>query len=366
MISKLFNTTRLQIKQLKLNNYTKTYTKIIIMATTLIDTRKSIMDQIHASWNEFRSSDEAMVFMFGEVGSNYNDYHNIPLAKDYTEKDAPWSTKQSVLERNMVHANKLIRLYISLNIDVAYRVPIWQFFEIQSGVVGRIKDEIKLLKRIQKVLKLEQELEIHEPLPNATSLFTHTAPLSLDEIEKDFKVKVKEAKAAAKAAAKAEAKAAKAEAKAKAKAAKSLAAAQAKTLAKAKKLALKAGKQAAKKGAKRVARAEKKLAAAQAKAEKAKAKLEAKEAKKLAAAQAKAAKAKAKKDRKFFLDVVRQVEKNSIAAEKLGNKLAKKTIALLKWAQANDFELEDIVNILESEIESPRSDNNMVTIIDIA
>jgi len=95
-------------------------------------------------------------------------------------------------------------------------------------------------------------------------------------------------------------------------------------------------------------------------------KADAKEAKKLAAAQAKAAKAKAKKDRKFFLDVVKQVEKNSIAAEKLGNKLAKKTIALLKWAQANDFELEDIVNILESEIEAARSDNNMVTIIDIA
>ena len=355
MISKLFNTTRLQIKQLKLNNYTKTYTKIIIMATTLIDTRKSIMDQIHASWNEFRSSDEAMVFMFGEVGSNYNDYHDIPLAKDFAKKDAPWTTKQSVLEKNTVHANKLIRLYISLNIDVAYRVPIWQFFEIQSGVVGRIKDEIKILKRVQKVLKLEQELEVHEPLPNATALFTQTGNLSLEEIEKDFKVKVKEAKAAAKAAAKAEAKAAKA-----------LAAAQDKAAAKAKKLALKAGKQAAKKGAKRVAKAEKAEAVKIAKAEKAKAKLAAKEAKKLAAAHAKAVKAKANENRRFVLAVAKQIEKNAIAAEKLGNKLAKKTIALLKWAQANDFELEDIVNILESEVESARSDNNMVTIIDIA
>tara|TARA_B100001758_G_scaffold242401_1_gene250597 strand:- start:4911 stop:5591 length:681 start_codon:yes stop_codon:yes gene_type:complete len=165
------------------------------MATTLIDTRKPIMDQIHASWNEFRSTDEAMVFMFGESGSNYRDYHEIPLAKDFTAKDAPWSSKQTVLERNTVHANKLIRLYISLNIDVSYRMPIWKFFEIQSGVVGRIKDEIKLLKRIQKVLKLEQELEVHEPLPSATRLFTHTGNLSLDEIEDDFKVKVKEARA---------------------------------------------------------------------------------------------------------------------------------------------------------------------------
>ena len=324
------------------------------MATTLIDTRKSIMAQIHESWNEFRTTEAAHELMFGGR-QYYEDTQRIPLAEEFKKSDAPWSSKQSVLEKNTVHANKLIRLYISLNIDVAYRVPIWQFFEIQSGVVGRIKDEIKLLNRVQKVLKLEQELEIHEPLPNATSLFTHTAPLSLDEIEKDFKVKVKEAKKLAAKAAKAEAKAAKA-----------LAAAQDKATAKAKKLALKAGKQAAKKGAKRVARAEKKLAAAQAKAKKAEAKLADKEAKKLAAAQAKAAKAKAKKDRKFFLDVVKQVEKNSIAAEKLGNKLAKKTIALLKWAQANDFELEDIVNILESEIESPRSDNNMVTIIDIA
>ena len=152
------------------------------MATTLIDTRKSIMAQIHTSWNAFRRTDEAMVLMFGEVGSNYNDYHNIPFAEYFKKSDAPWTTKQSVLEKNTVHANKLIRLYISLNIDVAYRMPIWKFFEIQSGVVGRIKDEIKTLKRVQKVLKLEQELELHEPLPNATSLFTHTGNLCLDEI----------------------------------------------------------------------------------------------------------------------------------------------------------------------------------------
>ena len=335
------------------------------MATTLIDTRKSIMAQIHESWNEFRTTEGAYELMFGGR-QYYENTQRIPFAEEFKKSDAPWTTKQSVLEKNTVHANKLIRLYIALNIDVAYRVPIWQFFEIQNGVVGRIKDEIKLLNRVQKVLKLEQELEVHEPLPNATSLFTHTSNLSLEEIEKDFKVKVKEAKKLAAKAAKAEVKAAKALVKAEAKAAKALAAAQDKAVAKAKKLALKAGMQAAKKGAKRVARAEKKLAATQAKAEKAKAKLAAKEAKKLAAAQAKAAKAKAKKDRKFFLDVVKQVEKNSIAAEKLGNKLATKTIALLKWAQANDFELEDIVNILESEVEAARSDNNMVTIIDIA
>ncbi len=177
------------------------------MATTLINTRKSIMSQIHASWNEFRSTDEAMVLMFGEVGSNYSDYHDIPLAKNFEKGQEPWTTNQSVLERNAVHANKLIRLYIALNIDVAYRKSIWEFFEIGTGVVGQIKEQIKLLKRIQKVLKLEQELEIHEPLPNATSLFNHTAHLSLENIEEFFKLKVKEAKTEAKAQEKAIAKA---------------------------------------------------------------------------------------------------------------------------------------------------------------
>ena len=165
------------------------------MTTTLINTRKAIMPQIHASWNQFRSTDKAMVFMFGEVGSNYNDYHDIPLAKDYTEKNAPWSTKQSVLERNMVHANKLIRLYIALNIDIEHRMHIWEFFEIGTGIVGKIKEQTKLLKLIQKVLKLKQELQVHESIPSATCLFTHTDHLYLANIEKRFKLLVKEAKA---------------------------------------------------------------------------------------------------------------------------------------------------------------------------
>ncbi len=226
MKCKLITKTRLQIKQLKLNNYTKTYTKNIIMTTTLIDTRKPIMAQIHESWNEFRTTEGAYELMFG--GRQYfSRPYKIPFAEEFKKSDAPWTSKQSVLEKNTVHANKLIRLYIALNIDVAYRMPIWQFFEIGNGVVGRIKEQTKLLMRIQKVLKLERELEVHEPLPNATALFTHAGNLSLDEIEKDFKVKVKEAKKLAAKVAKAEAKAAKA-AKAEAKEAKKLAAAEAK------------------------------------------------------------------------------------------------------------------------------------------
>lgn len=168
------------------------------MATTLIDTRKSIMEQIHASWNQFRTLDYAyklLGFQYPETCKRFLE----PMAKDFKKNDAPWSIKQSVLERNAVHANKLIRLYIALNIETKKRMHIWQFFEVNSGVVGRIKEEIAILKRIQKVLKLERELEVHEPLPSATSLYNMTGNLSLYEIEEDFKVKVKEAKAKAKA-----------------------------------------------------------------------------------------------------------------------------------------------------------------------
>tara|TARA_B100000519_G_C14258666_1_gene446423 strand:- start:13 stop:1077 length:1065 start_codon:yes stop_codon:yes gene_type:complete len=354
------------------------------MATALINTQQSIMDQIHASWNEFRRTEEGMIFMFGDVGSNYRNHHDIPSAKDFTKDDAPWTTKQSVLERNAVHANKLIRLYIDLNIDVAYRVPIWQFFEIQSGVVGRIKDEIKLLNRIQKVLKLEQELEVHEPLPNATALFTHTGNLSLANIEEFCKLKVKEDKKLA-------AKAAKAEAKALAKAEKELAAKHAKESKAAKKLALKVGKQAAKKAAKVLATKKKIIAAIVKKndsrtdggslymgninttlsvedlrevlktlplvikANKAQAKKAAKEAK----AKAKEAEKQAKK----AVKAAKQAAKK--AAAKHAN-FAKKALALLKFAQANNYTVEDIVAELKSQVESARSDNNMVTIIDIA
>lgn len=170
----------------------------IKMATTLIDTRKSIMEQIHASWNQFRTLDyayELLGFQYPETCKRFLE----PMAKDFKKNDAPWSIKQSVLERNAVHANKLIRLYITLNIETKKRMHIWQFFEVNSGVVGRIKEEIAILKRIQKVLKLERELEVHEPLPSATSLYRMTGHLSLHEIEEDFKVKVKEAKAKAKA-----------------------------------------------------------------------------------------------------------------------------------------------------------------------
>tara|TARA_X000000950_G_scaffold95154_1_gene119914 strand:+ start:6620 stop:7594 length:975 start_codon:yes stop_codon:yes gene_type:complete len=324
------------------------------MATALINGQESIISQIHTSWNEFRSTDEAMVLMFGEVGSNYRDYHEIPLAKDFSKSDAPWTTKETVLEKNAVHANNLIRYYIGLNIDVAERMHIWQFFEIGAGIVGKIKEQIKLLKRIQKVLKLEQELDIHEPLPNATSLFNHTAHLSLENIEDFLKLKVKESKAA-------------------------------------KKLALKAAKQAAKKAAKVLATKKKIIAAIVKKndsrtdggslymgninttlsvedlrevlktlplvikANKAQAKKAAKEAK----AKAKEAEKQAKK----AVKAAKQAAKK--AAAKHAN-FAKKALALLKFAQANNYTVEDIVAELKSQVESARSDNNMVTIIDIA
>lgn len=302
------------------------------MAIALINGQQSVMSQIHDSWNDFRRTDEAMVLMFGEVDSQYRNHHDIPLAKDFTESDSPWTTKETVLEKNAVHANNLIRYYIGLNIDVAERMPIWQLFEIGTGIVGKIKEQIKLLKRIQAVLKLVQQLEVHEPLPNATSLFTHTGHLSLDEIEDDFKVKVKEAKAA-------------------------------------KKLELKVAKQAAKKAAKVLA-TKKKIIAAIVKKNDSRTdsgslymgninttlsvedlrevlkmlplltKVNKEQAKKAA----KEAKAKAKEDEKQ----AKKAAKN--LAAKHAN-FAKKVLSLLKFAQANNYTVEDIVVQLKAQVE---------------
>ena len=158
------------------------------MTTTLIDTRKPIIDQIHASWNKFRLTKEAAVFLYGEL---YHEF-NIPLAEDFTQLSAPWTSKQTVLERNAVHANKLIRLYIALNIDVSERMHIWKFFEISGGIVGKIKEQVKYLKRIQKALKLEQQLGL--ATTDATNLFL-TQDVSIYEVEAYLKVKVKKAKA---------------------------------------------------------------------------------------------------------------------------------------------------------------------------
>jgi hypothetical protein len=169
------------------------------MATTLIDTRKSIMAQIHESWNEFRTTEGGYEWTHG-MPQPYEARQKIPFAEEFKKSDAPWTIKQSVLEKNTVHANKLIRLYIALNIDEDRRMLIFEFFEIGNGVVGKIKEQTKLLKRIQKALKLEQQLGL--VTSDATKLFL-TQDVGIDELEADLKVKVKEASKAAKAEAKA-------------------------------------------------------------------------------------------------------------------------------------------------------------------
>lgn len=167
------------------------------MTTTLIDTRKPIMDQIHASWNQFRTTDEAVEVM--PLDWRFSCGRNtdmIPTAKDFPEKYAPWSSKQTVLERNAVHANKLIRLYISLNIEMAARMRVWEFFEISAGVVGKIKEKIKLLKRVTRVLKKQQQYGMD--LSNATDLYLYRNDVSLDIIEnalKEYPEMMKEKKA---------------------------------------------------------------------------------------------------------------------------------------------------------------------------
>ena len=125
-----------------------------------------------------------------------------------------------------------------------------------------------------------------------------------------------------------------------------------KTINNTKKLAFKVAKRvakiAAKKIAKKLAKAEKAKAKEAAKVERAKAKKLAKEV------------AKAEKDR------VKEAEKavKKLAAKQA--KLAKKALALLKFAKANNYTVEDIVAELNDQVESSRSDNNMVTIIDIS
>jgi len=169
------------------------------MATTLINTRKSILGQIHTSWNKWRNTEEAKeLFPKG-----------APTSEEMGKNTMPWYTKQSVLERLTVHANKLIRLYISLNICVADRKPVWKFFEVQSGVVGTIKDEITTLKRVQKVKKMEQELLENNvdgvKESNATDLFKFRTDIQpdLNEVEANLKYlkkdSIKKAKAQAKA-----------------------------------------------------------------------------------------------------------------------------------------------------------------------
>ena len=315
------------------------------MATTLIDTRKSILSQIHTSWNDFRMSHDAMTFMFGEIGQNYRDAHEIPLAKDFTKSNAPWTTNQSVLERNTVHANKLIRLYISLNIDISERMHIWEFFETDNGVVGRIKYHINNLKRTVKMLKIQQQLIDKEEQKEAKKL-------AKEEV-KAKKIALKAYKQVAKIRAKAIVKAEKAKAKAIAKEAEK----RKKLLAKID--AKRYGIQFDREGSsieylKKILKDIPSLIAADKEYDRRTKKEEKERAKK--AAKAKKAKAKA---------IAKERTLKRVKQLKLGKKLTKKTLALLKWAQDNGFTMDDIVNELELQLKDSRSDN-MVTIINIA
>jgi len=283
------------------------------MATNLIDTNTSIMSQIHASWNQWRTTEDAMKMMYGvdriseHLMNKEKKTRNLKPAEEFKKNEAPWTTRDTVLAKNTVHANNLIRLYISLNIDLAERRPIWQLFEIGTGIVGKIKEDIKTLKRVQKIKTLEQQLELentHYILNDPTDLFKYRGEQNvlLEDVESDLKQMAKEAAKKARDSAKAAAKAAKI------------------------------------------------LAATQAKAGKTKAKAAAK---------------KAKDDSKLLLDVAENMEKQALAKDKLDKKLAKKALVLLKWAENNGYTLDDIVDELEYQVKSARSDN-MVTIIDIA
>ena len=155
------------------------------MATTLIDTRLPIMPQIEASWNKWIKTDSCDHALFGRRAA--------PHASEFKHGETPWTNKQSLLERNAVHGNKLIRLYIELGIKVEDRWPVWKFFEVKaSGVVNWVKDNISRLKRIQKVLKKQQQLGLE--LTDATDLFMCRNVVQLYSIEDELKTAAKAAK----------------------------------------------------------------------------------------------------------------------------------------------------------------------------
>ena len=126
---------------------------------------------------------------------------NLKSANEFKKKETPWSTKESVLIRNSKHANNLIELYIKLNIDMKERRQIWQFFEISSGIVGEIKDDIKRLKRVLKFLnknvnfkKLNKSKLPLEWSKYATNLFKNINGVSLIELEQQLLKKEKKKK----------------------------------------------------------------------------------------------------------------------------------------------------------------------------
>jgi len=178
------------------------------MANKLIDNTdyNTILSQIHSSWDEWKKTDKAFELMYGKKISEHlmnveKKVKNLKSANEFKKKETPWSTKESVLIRNSKHANNLIELYIKLNIDMKERRQIWQFFEISSGIVGEIKDDIKRLKRVLKFLnknvnfkKLNKSKLPLEWSKYATNLFKNINGVSLIELEQQLLKKEKKKK----------------------------------------------------------------------------------------------------------------------------------------------------------------------------
>jgi hypothetical protein len=110
---------------------------------------------------------------------------NLKLAEEFKKGEEPWSIKQTVLERNTVHANNLIRLYISLDIEMEARMEIWQFFQVGNGIVGTVKEIIKILKRVTNVLEKQQQYGMD--LSNTTDLYLFRGEVPLSSIEAELK-----------------------------------------------------------------------------------------------------------------------------------------------------------------------------------
>jgi len=163
-----------------------------------------LIPQIEASWNKWAKTKEAREHFGGRTPPT-----------TFAKGETPWTTKQSVLERNYFWANKLIALYIELNVDVADRWPVWKFFEIRpSGVVSCVKDQISRLKRAEKAIKTAKKLAVKASKQAAKVAMKKIAKVEKAKAKAIAKVEKAKAKAIAKEAAKNIAKVEKAKAKA--------------------------------------------------------------------------------------------------------------------------------------------------------
>jgi hypothetical protein len=287
----------------------------------------ALIPQIEASWNKWTKTKEAREHFGGRTPPT-----------TFAKGETPWTTKQSVLERNYFWANKLIALYIELNVDVADRWPVWKFFEIRpSGVVSCVKDQISRLKRAEKAIKTAKKLAV-KASKQAAKVAAKRAKVEKAKAKAIAKVEKTKAKAIAKEAAKNIAKVEKAKAKAIAKEAVQ----RKKWLAKidAQNYGIQFDRENYSiKTLKKICRDIPSLKIADKKLDK-----------QLDKQRAKVEKAKAKAIAKEAAKNIAKVEKAKAKADKIIATLENKSLGFIKWCVANDVSIEDAIKMVQASM----------------